>query len=363
MNKLLSSKIPILLLFLTISASLGALFLGTRTYPINSKITPTPLPSPQPSPTPPPKSQLSAWIAQWDQDQALVNLDTVKNNLSSISPVWYSITQNGRIIEMPNLTSKPQITKLAHTANLSLLPTIVNEFDHKRVSTLLKNKPLQVSQIDKLVKIATQSGFSGYDLDWEQISQSDRDNFTNFVTLFSQKLHQNNLILSVTVHAQNGLPDDWEGTKGQDYPTLGAQADLIRIMAYDYHYEDSSPGPITPLEKLEEALKYAKTTLPADKIVLGLPTYGYDWTPTKGEGLQYQEIIDRLASLNASSYRDDTSFELRSDYTQKGIDHHVWYVDKDAILKKIDLARSYGVYQFCFWRLGGEDPDIWDALN
>lgn len=317
----------------------------------------------QPTATPNPeiKSTFSAWVASWDQHKTPEYLLQTNGKLKSISPLWYKLTPQGQVVEIPNLKGKSEVLNSATNSATLVIPTIINDFDGARVNKFLKSSS-QSKQLDQLVDLAVKNDYAGWDIDWEQIKSTDKKAFSEFVADFSQKLHAKNLVLSISVHAQTGR-NDWEGTKGQDYRTLGESADFIRIMTYDFHYENSDPGPVTPLEELTKVITYAKQTLPASKIVIGLPTYGYDWGPTKGEGLQYQDIINRLATVDAQTQRDASSGAMVSTYTKDKSKHQVWYEDYQSMLSKVALANSLGVTQFCFWRLGGEDIQFWQNIN
>jgi len=306
-----------------------------------------------------PQLQFSGWIPWWDEKRALISLEKSKYRLSSILPVWYRIEKSGRINEIIT-SNRQEITEAAVTSGLLIIPTIFNDFDNQRVSLLFDDETLQKEEAKKLVKTALLSKYHGWDLDWEEILRSDRKRFTSFVELLAEELHKNNLLLSVTVHAQTGKIDDWENSLGQDWLELKNYADFIRIMAYDFHHSGSEPGPVTPLDKLREVLDYAVSVLPREKIVLGLPTYGYDWDREGGESFQYVDILERIEEFNGHYRRDSESFASKGSYALDGVEHTLWFEDSESITQKISIARSFGIYQFCFWSLGGEDKEIWE---
>lgn len=304
------------------------------------------------------KSQYSSWVPCCSQESSLASLEVAKEQLNTILPVWYRLNEEGQIEEVS--TQKEEIVDSITNLDISFIPTITNEFDDERVTKLLNDKNLQQSEIEKLINIAQDFGYQGWDLDWEEILESNQEGFSKFVELLSQRLHENNLSLSVTVHAQTGETDQREGVKGQDWSSLSKHADKIRIMAYDFHHSESEAGPITPLDKLEEVLTFAVSIIPKDKIILGLPNYGYDWDENRGEPLVYEDIISLLNKNNGIWSRDEESFALKGEYQILEEKHTLWFEDQESVAKKITIARNFGVYQFCFWSLGGEDQRIWD---
>lgn len=65
---------------------------------------------------------------------------------------------------------------------------------------------------------------------------------------------------------------------GYDYGGIDAAVDFVFIMAYDWHEKHSGPGPIAPIDEIRKTLDNAVQRMPRNKIILGVPRYGYDWT-------------------------------------------------------------------------------------
>lgn len=308
--------------------------------------------------TPQPINEISAWIPDYEEKRGLESLKTSKSFLKIVSPVWYNLDTNGLVIDLRSPYKQTTLKEL-NLAKIKVLPTIFNVFDGRRVSLLINNPILRNQIINSLVETALSSGYSGWDLDWEKVYTIDKDKYSEFVDSLARELHKKNLLLAVTVHAQTGTSSDWEESKGHDYQALGRSADFIRIMAYDFHYETSAPGPITPLDKLTEVLQFALSTIPKEKIILGLPTYGYDWNFKKTNSLQYQEVYEILKKLRTQPIRDPISQALHFKYRAEGISHEIWFEDHQSIQAKVSLAQKYNINKFILWHLGGEDPEIW----
>lgn len=316
-------------------------------------------PSPSPSPSPAQPIVLSAWLPWCDDQRVVASLEKSKQALTQILPLWYSLNQNGVISEL-KVGNKDQVLAQAKGSNLPVIASIGNDFDGKRVHILLADPKLQRQQIDFLIKNATTSGFFGYDLDWEEIKPADKNDFSKFVQELADTFHSKGLTLSITVHAQTGSKSDWVGTKGQDIATIAKSVDSVRIMAYDFHNEKSPPGPITPLDILTAVLEYNQSIIPKEKLVLGLPNYGYDWSDKGASPITYTDAVKLLEQHQIVQARDPNSLEPYFKYQVGEVSHTVWYQDRGSIVKKIALARSFGIYRFCFWRLGGEDASFWE---
>lgn len=306
-----------------------------------------------------PSSVYSAWIPYWDTKRVEESLDKSSGKLKHISPMWYKLDTSGSF----NLIEKANQNTIAQTSaqNMDLFPLITNEFDPKRVGELLHNKKLSDMFINDAIKTAQEKGFKGYDLDFEEINLSDKENFSIFVKQFSESLHKNGLLLLLSVHAQTGSNSDWPSARAQDWKTLSRYADFIQIMAYDFHNSKTKPGPVTPIINLKPVLKYATSVIPLEKIVIGLPLYGYDWGK-ENNSVEFQNAKEKIEKNKGSFTRDDNSLELIGKYKSMEEDREIWIEDARSVLYKVSLGRFYGIYQFKFWRLGGEDLTLWDKL-
>jgi spore germination protein YaaH len=309
-----------------------------------------------------PKSEFGSWVAYWDEESSIKSLNLGAHRLRNISPVWYRLDESGALMQTNSLKRR-EIIDLASSSALLLTPTINNEFpggfDSERVSILLNDKNKTKEFIKNLTLLAQKNHYSGWDIDWEEIKESDKISFLDFIRQLSMELHGNRLLLSVTVHAQTGA-NDWIGTKGQDIKILSTYADEIRVMAYDFHNVNSNPGAISPLNWLEDVVEYSLASVPENKLVIGLPTYGYHWAKDEGKSVQYFEAMETISEHNLTTTRDTASWELKAEFLNNGNKHYLWFQDAESIRKKIETCRELGVYKFYFWRLGKEDGALWD---
>lgn len=309
-----------------------------------------------------PKENYSAWVPYWKETEAINSIQSIKKGmLTEVNPVWYELDTNGSLVKSSN-NDESNFTNTVTEKKINLVPTITNAgpkgFDSLRVTKLIKNKD---ENINDLVKTAIDNNYLGWDLDLEEISEKDKDLYSIFLDDLSKELHKNKLTLSVTVHAQTGT-DDWSGTKGQDLKSIGNYADFVRVMAYDYHNTESEAGPITPTSYLVDTIKYTLEKVDKKKIVMCLPTYGYDWSKKVVTPLQYEDATNLVEKEGVQIKRDEESFELTGEYIKDKINHTVWYQDAETTAQKTKIIKQYGIANICFWHLGGEDQDIWDKI-
>lgn len=301
----------------------------------------------------------SGWLTSFNEKQSVADFAAHAKQMNEVLPFWYQLNKKGAIAEMPGLTKKNEVLAIARTNNVSVIPTITNQFDPDRVSTILGDEDLQSASITQLVDLAVANNYAGWDIDWEQLYAGDQEAFTGYITNLSVALHAKHKTLSISVPVPSTPIRKTDQAGGFDYPKLGAVVDQMRVMAYDYHEGTSAPGPVTPLDEYTATIETIAKLVPSHKLIMALPTYGYDWSPKKAEGMQFDKISALLKEKGIKPKRDKASQTLRARYTSVDGVHEIWYEDADSVRALVKVAQSYGIDHFTLWRLGGEDPSLW----
>jgi len=308
------------------------------------------------------KVEFMAWLPYWDYEAGIESLQAAKELLNGVSPAWYRLNEN-LTLERIDSPSQDEVARIASESGMLLMPLVGNDLDGERAIRFFGDLETQEEAIEFLMTEALENGYEGYDFDFETFPQDYAQDYVSFLSDLKNKMKEHDLKLSVAVHARTGRVSDWEMAKGHDYQGIGEVADQVRIMAYDFHHVESEPGPTTPENKLFEVIEYAQTTIPDDKLVLGLPTYGYDWWEEEGESITFTIAEERLERFDGEKQRSSDLDTLTGEYLSEGANHVLWYEDAQSILRKIELAKSRGINKFVFWKLGGEDLLTWESLE
>ncbi|MDR1616123.1 MAG: hypothetical protein LBR98_03840 [Syntrophomonadaceae bacterium] len=226
---------------------------------------------------------------------------------------------------------------------------------------LLSVKENRARLIAALTKLAYEKGYDGINIDFESIRNADRDNFSTFLSELKTALGRDKL-LSVAVFARTAA-DTW-GTP-YDYPAIGGIADQVIVMAYDYSYVNSDPGPIAPLWWVQNVADYMEKQMDRKKIILGVPTYGYDW-PEDSSGSTV--TLNRLNKI-MQTYKVQSDFDLKSQspyhtyYDENGVYHEIWMENRQSLTAKIDLSLQKQLGGIAFWRIGTGFDDLYKILE
>ena len=233
--------------------------------------------------------------------------------------------------------------------------------DKEALHALLANKNYRQYLIQQLTQKVTADKYDGVNIDFEFIPPADAQYFTQFLKELKAALGPGKM-LSVAVFARTGK-ESWP--VAYQYKEIGQIADRVVVMAYDYCYAGSGPGPVAPLWWVKEVKDYMLANLPREKILLGLPTYGYDWT-AKGNAVAI--TAPKLAAIK-SKYQVTGGFDTASMspyytyYDEKGRQHTIWLENRTSLNEKFKLAVNDRLGGIAFWRIGNGFDDLYQVLG
>jgi spore germination protein YaaH len=298
----------------------------------------------------------------WD-DSSLTSLQAHINQLDIVSPYYYHLTPNGSLKSF----IQPDVVQFMRASGVKILPLIQNEAQwdefHNNIDTAEKRQAI----VDKLVDMVDVNGFDGVHIDFEGVNASDQALLTSFMTTLSGVFHQHGWLVSQAVIARSSdAPSTWGGA--YDYRALAKLNDYVVVMAYDYTSAGSTtPGAVAPLWWVSNVVGYSEDRIPPEKLLLGIPLYGYDWNTKKGGGataIDYPTAAQLAARPGAKSGFSNDDGAPWIEYTDdQGDTHKVWYEDADSFEKKIEVLIDHDLAGFAVWRVGHEDPADWTIIQ
>lgn len=315
--------------------------------------------------------RVSAFLTFWDQAKGIDSIVTNSDLLTDVTPVWYHLGPDGTVRAYTTATGAtyedPSLLTFLRSAGILVIPSVTNvvdgRWDGALVSRIINDPVLANAHVADLVQLAVSKQYDGIDLDYENLRASDRAAFSALVTSLATALHAQGKLLTVNVHAKTSEPGAWDGPMAQDWAALGAAADQVRIMMYDYHWSTSDPGPISPINWVAGVLSFARTVIPAEKISHGVPLYGYDWLGQSGAPVVWREAVSLANRLGVAINWDRSSAAPWFTYADGATQRTVFFEDATSVDAKLQMTTAYGVGGIAFWRLGGEDPGTWTAIR
>ncbi|MFW5991791.1 MAG: glycosyl hydrolase family 18 protein [Halanaerobiaceae bacterium] len=281
--------------------------------------------------------------------------------IDKVIPAWLELKSDGSLKEKSTITDKDLLEK--HMGKGDIIPLLQNYGLQSNVSnSIINNHRLWPVVYCNISEYLRNRGYKRINLNLEGVNRELKDSFSRFVNILAGYLrrYKLELELSLPAKAMNFNNSSWSGA--YDYEVLSQSVARIVIMAYDYHWSGGPPGPVAPLSWVQDVIDYAIMKIPLEKIVLGIPCYGYKWDiehyEGKARGLSYQQVIKTAALNKVKIEWDQESFSPYVKYNN----HEIWFENRDSIIKKINLVREFQLNGAAFWRLGLEDTRIWNRI-
>ena len=231
----------------------------------------------------------------------------------------------------------------------------------KEMMQMLANPTARQKLVRDIVEYAVESHEAGIVVDFEEVPDSSQAHFRAFIGELAPAMHAVGLKLMIALPAR----DD-----AYDYEYFGKQCDAIVLMNYDQHWPYSPPGPIAAQDWFAENLRQVVEVVPAQKIVVGIANYAYDWAaaPKKRYGAA-EEVSIQEALLHADE--SDANVEFDSDslnphysyYDEHNRVHQVWFLDAITAYNELRVSERLAVQGTALWRLGSADTSIWPAWD
>ncbi len=306
----------------------------------------------------------TAWMPSWDLERSRASLREHQRVVGRLSPLWFELRSDGRMVVRREGALDAEVLSIVQARGIALVPTVTNDLDRARVHAMLASATTRRRHVDQLVALAARSRFAGLDIDYEDVDPADRARFTSLVQELGRRLRARGMTLSVDVPAATSTAADAVGANAYDLRAIGAAADEVRVLAYDYSTPCSGSGPIAPIGWVRQVVAHTVAYVPRRKLVLGIPLYGYDWSTTGCAESRAWEDTDKLRRDNAGTLGWSNPFQTRQlRYSAGGQRHLVWFEDARSTAAKLRIAHDERLRGVAMWRLGGEDPRTWAMLG
>lgn len=290
------------------------------------------------------------------------------DRMTAIAPAWFWVEIDGRVLGDIDAaavhTARSQgVRMLALVSNLRYDTATSKE----QVRAILNDPGLARTVIRNIIFVVERFGFEGINLDFEYVAPADRDKFTLFASLLGEQLRARQRWFTMSVPAKTDDKDfAYSFNGGFDYRALGRIADHLMLMAYDRHYAGGPPGPVAPLDWVQQVLTYARSRVHPAKLVLGMNAYGYDWhTPgSRARAVVMRNVSAWAAARGAQLFWDPVAKVPFARYADaSGVERQAWLEDAKSIATKMDLVRYHGIAGLAWWRMGYEDDSFWQVLE
>ncbi|MBU0978422.1 hypothetical protein KKF92_01180 [Patescibacteria group bacterium] len=290
----------------------------------------------------------------------------------------YRVLQSDTFLEITNRVK----------ANGGQIDLVVEQFNADDIRSFLSSTQAQTNFFNSLESILLGYDVTGINVDIELNGDSTpelRQNYTTFMQNLRAFLNQRfrDIELSIDVYASASKNNQlW------DIPALTPYVDFFVIMAYDFHRSSSSQaGPVAPLlggtkywdSDINSHLKNFLLTVPREKLILGIPFYGYEWQttstdsqsmtfPDTGHAVVYsriQELLSDSGPYQVTEHWNEAALSPYLTYQDQGKTYVLYYDNARSISYKLDYVNQLDLAGIAIWALGyeGESSELWEVIE
>jgi len=281
---------------------------------------------------------------------------------------WYHTQADGGVTAE---REDPALVGAARGYGLNLFATVTNStsangaFSGDVAAAVLASPDRRHRFIDDLLALVKHMGYDGVDLDWEGLKPADRAPFSALVEELAAALHVEHRFLAIAVVPKISEPGQWASQRYADWSSLGKAVDEFKIMTYSYSGPWGPPGPQAPLAWVDRVLSFAQRTMPAQKVSMGVPFFGFDWYGSSCAVVSAHRGASFAATYHAAVGRDPSSREATMTFIAGGVTHHVYFQDGTALAAKLAelRARHSRIAGISTWVMGEEAPGFWPLIT
>ncbi len=291
--------------------------------------------------------------------------------ISSCAVFGYGFTAEGELIEVTDrrLVDLIYSNKAAPIMLITSL-TESGNFDNTASSLIFNNRSLQDKVINNILENMREKGYLGLDIDFEYIDAGDRDAFSEFVRNVTKQLNAEGFTVNVDLAPKVSGEQSGSLYEGHDYAALGAAANTVLIMTYEWGYTYGPPMAVAPINEVRRVVQYAVSEIENSKIYMGVPNYGYDWRlpyqrgVTRAVGIGNETAV-RIAAENGAEIKFDERTETPYfEYNARdGSEHVVWFEDVRSISAKLELVDEFNLRGPGYWNLINPFSQNWAYLG
>jgi spore germination protein len=342
--------------------------------------------------------EISGWIPYWRSEKGVEDIMPHLGAVTEVNPFMYSVRTDGTLHEDSSL-GKSEWVRLKEEAgkkNVRFVPTILwNDADAIHVT--LSNAENRASHITNIMAEVSRYGLGGIDIDYEGKRAATRPYFSLFLKELNEALGTKMLVC--TIEARTPLEDRYSSVDAipadieyaNEYKDINQYCDRVRIMAYEQARVDltlnkKNIGPYIPIADItwvEKVMRLALKDIAADKLIMGIPTYGYEYDLIFNGGasnMSYGRVrsfnpeyaAELTAKLGRAPVRNSAG-ELFIIYSTSELPENAALPARARILSwgdavaaqmKINLAAKLGIRGVAIFKFDGEqDPGLWRVLE
>ena len=301
------------------------------------------------------------FFVNWD-DSSMSSLRENLDKLDMVIAEWLHLEGEDGTLREDDPVRQSQATRYirSHRPGTAIVPLVNNwsgtQWEGARLARVLADPAARANVVAQLLAYVQKQRFDGVSIDFEDIPGHAQPDFGRFMAELYGTFHPKGLHVSVNLPASD---------PAFNYRKLAASADSIILMAYDEHWSTGRPGPIASLPWFAKVLHERSRDVPANKMVVAIGGYAYDWMDDHpADERTFEEAVLTAKESDGDVHLDRVSLNPTFDYADDDDKiHHVWMLDAVTAFNELRVIQGIAPKGVALWRLGSEDPALWKLFG
>lgn len=279
--------------------------------------------------------------------------------LTWLSAFSYGFTAEGRLV---NLADENLVTA-ANAAGVRPMMVLTpldaeGRFNDNIAAAVFEDPEAQTNLTDNIEANLHAKNMGGVDFDFEYIPRVYAADYVELVARTQRLLSPQGYLTSVALAPKVRANQPGVLYEGHDYAGMGRAADYCLLMTYEWGYTYGEPMAVSPINHVRRVLEYGLTEIPAEKILMGMSNYGYDWALpfVRGES-KAEKLTNYQAQARAEYYGVPVEWDENAQApfytyaTPAGVKHVVWFENERSWQARLALVAEYGLAGISIWNI------------
>lgn len=292
-------------------------------------------------------------------------------DLTYLSIFTYRYDENGHLINLNDkrlvdLSKEYKTMPMMTVSNQNEKGSFSSDYAHK----FLINEEMQKNLANDIAVKLRDTRYTGVVVDFEYVYPQDGQKYVTFLKLLRQRIkEEGDFLLFVALAPKYSGNQQGVLYEAHDYGAIGNVADYVIIMAYEWGYTYGPPMAVSPIKEVERVITYAKSVIDKDKIMLGYPNYGYDFTlpyvkgKSKARSVSNRDMPEFAKKHHAIIQYDENQQSPYFTYVEDNVKHIVYFSDARSIYAKAKLVQKYDLAGISVWTLNRYYAPIFEIVT
>lgn len=279
--------------------------------------------------------------------------------LSWVASFSYGFTEDGELINLEDANLIIPANQAGVRPMMVLTPLDAQgNFNDNIAIRIFENPNARENLISNIEANIRNKDMGGVDFDFEYLAAEYADDYVQLVADTRQRLRPQGYLTTVALAPKVSTDQPGLLYQGHDYAGMGQAADYCLLMTYEWGYTYGPPLPVSPINSVRRVLDYGLSQIPAEKILMGMSNYGYDWKlpfvqgESKAEKLTNYQALARAEYYGVNVEYDEEAQTPFFTYTAPdGSEHIVWFENEQSWRARLALVSEYGLAGISIWNI------------